>query len=248
MEHLRNDYEKAEYLQNILINHATSDGDSSDDEYKLLRNYFLQNHTLQDLLPECVRTKRSLKEFWNFIKYKFAHYSERRDYIWKQFNPLLDFLERQSSSSKSLISDTLKLFDLSSVHSEWQKAIKRQYDDPEGAITMAKTLLESVCKHILEEQNIQYSDKVDITDLYKKVSHALKLAPVQHQEEIFKQILSGCNSIVNGLAALRNKLGDSHGQGKRNVKPKKRHAELAVNLAGTMAVFLISTYQDIDLK
>ena len=33
-----------------------------------------------------------------------------------------------------------------------------------------------------------------------------------------------------------------HGQGKVNFKPAPRHAELAVNLAGTMAVFLFSTW------
>ena len=33
-----------------------------------------------------------------------------------------------------------------------------------------------------------------------------------------------------------------HGKGRLPVKPKARHAELAVNLAGTMAMFLISTW------
>ncbi|PHQ59609.1 MAG: hypothetical protein COC03_05050 [Robiginitomaculum sp.] len=39
-------------------------------------------------------------------------------------------------------------------------------------------------------------------------------------------------------------VSDSHGQGKMPIKPKPRHAELAVNLAGTMASFLISTWQE----
>ncbi|HCG8650235.1 TPA: abortive infection family protein [Vibrio parahaemolyticus] len=69
------------------------------------------------------------------------------------------------------------------------------------------------------------------------------MAPEQHNESIFKQILGGCSGIVNGLGTLRNKLGDAHGQGKRPVKPQARHAELAVNLAGTMSLFLISTYE-----
>lgn len=49
--------------------------------------------------------------------------------------------------------------------------------------------------------------------------------------------------MVEGLGALRNKISDAHGQGKLNVKPSSRHAELAVNLAGTMAVFLFSTWE-----
>jgi Abortive infection C-terminus len=42
---------------------------------------------------------------------------------------------------------------------------------------------------------------------------------------------------------LRNRLGDAHGQGKRPVKPAPRHAELAVNMAGSLASFLLATFE-----
>jgi hypothetical protein len=48
---------------------------------------------------------------------------------------------------------------------------------------------------------------------------------------------------VDGLANLRNRLGDAHGQGKRPVKPLPRHAELAVNMAGSIASFLLATFE-----
>lgn len=56
-------------------------------------------------------------------------------------------------------------------------------------------------------------------------------------------ILGGCSAVVNGLGTLRNKLGDAHGQGKIPVTPAARHAELAVNLAGSLALFLVSTHK-----
>lgn len=71
----------------------------------------------------------------------------------------------------------------------------------------------------------------------------LNLSPDQHSEKIFKQILGGCSGIVNGLGMLRNKHGDAHGYGPTANKPKPRHAELAVNLAGSMAIFLIQIYE-----
>jgi len=43
---------------------------------------------------------------------------------------------------------------------------------------------------------------------------------------------------------LRNSVGDAHGQGVINIKPKPRHAELAVNLAGSMSHFLLSSYEE----
>ena len=50
--------------------------------------------------------------------------------------------------------------------------------------------------------------------------------------------------VVNHLGAIRNKFGDAHGQGRKPIKPKARHAELAVNLAGTMAAFLVATWKE----
>ena len=52
------------------------------------------------------------------------------------------------------------------------------------------------------------------------------------------------SSIVTGLGELRNKLGDAHGRASKNVKPLQRHGELAVNLAGTMAMFIFRTYRE----
>ena len=63
-------------------------------------------------------------------------------------------------------------------------------------------------------------------------------------EQIFqKQILGNCQSIVESLGAIRNKLGDAHGQGPIRAKPQPRHAELAVRLACWMSTFLIATWR-----
>ena len=99
-------------------------------------------------------------------------------------------------------------------------------------------------KHILDDQSIVYNDGSDLPILYKEVAKILNLAPEQHNEGIFKQILGGVTSVVTGLGALRNKLGDAHGKSKTNVKPSLRHSELAVNLAGSMAMFLFRTYTE----
>ena len=141
-----------------------------------------------------------------------------------------------------LISQALISFDESGVHHAWQKALDRRATDPEGAITAAKTLLETVCKHIIDEAGASYGENVDLPKLYSTAAESLNLAPSQHTEKVFKSILGNCQSIVGNLAGLRNRLGDSHGQGKRYVKPQARHAELAVNLAGSMAMFLVSTW------
>jgi hypothetical protein len=244
MEDLENDFERAEYLQSILIAHATS-GPTNDAHYQELRAYFLDRADTKKLLPSFVRTNRNLAQFWQFIKFKFPSYAERRTFIWSEFAPLLEFLETGTKiPADESVSEALKRFNEEGVHIVWSRALDRRRSDPEGAITAARTLLETVCKHILDEKGIVYDDsKIELPQLYRLVSLELNLSPSQHTEEVFKQILGGCSTIVNGLGTLRNRLGDAHGKGKMPVRPAARHAELAVNLAGSLALFLVETWE-----
>ena len=61
-------------------------------------------------------------------------------------------------------------------------------------------------------------------------------------------ILGGCQTVVHGLATMRNRLSDAHGQGSKSVRPPVRHAELAVNIAGIMSMFLIATWEERKTK
>jgi hypothetical protein len=142
----------------------------------------------------------------------------------------------------------LQKFDAETIHQIWLRAMDRRETDPEGAITLARTLLETVCKHILDEHKVPYESDSDLPGLYKMAAKSLNIAPSQHSEPVFKQILGGCTAVVEGLGALRNRLSDAHGQGKRPVKPASRHAELAVNLCGAVAMFLVATHQALPTK
>lgn len=243
-QELGSDFDKAEFLQNLLLARATG-GTGDNWEYQELRKYFLNNPLTQDLIPRWVRINRDLSQFWNFIQAKFGTYAERRQFIWNEFSSLLEFLEsKQAFPAEKSISERLEKFDSDGIHYYWQKALERKKLDPEGAITLSKTILESVCKHILDEQKVEYDQKkTDLPQLYKLTAIELNLSPDQHTEQIFKQILGGCSSVVYGLGSLRNKLGDAHGKGKMKVKPAARHAELSVNLAGSIALFLIETFE-----
>jgi uncharacterized protein YfkK (UPF0435 family) len=245
MDEFDSDFERGQYLQNMLISHATG-GTAEDRDYKAIRKRFVSDVDTKKLLPAFVRTNRDLTQFWQFIKHKFAHYDERRSFIYSEFTPLLDFLEGKTPApADNAISEGLRSFDEEGVHSVWSKALERRASDPEGAITAARTLLETLCKNILDARRIEYdSKKIELHELYKLVSKELNLSPSQHTQEVFKQILGGCSGVVNGLGTLRNKLGDAHGQGKLPVRPAPRHAELAVNLSGSVALFLVATFQE----
>ncbi|WP_108472553.1 abortive infection family protein [Rhodanobacter thiooxydans] len=234
--------DQTETLQNLLISEATG-GNEDDSEYIRLRQMLLANAALESLLPKLLRTCRNLAQFWQFIKFEFSTYAERRNYIWSEFRPVLDAIERGvSAPSDKVVSQALEKFDASHVQAAWSKALDRRASDPEGAITSARTLIESICKHILDESGIPYDDAADLPKLYKKTAETLTLAPSQHTEQVFKQILGGCTAIVEGLGSLRNRLSDAHGKGKVGSNPASRHAELAVNLSGALATYLLATW------
>lgn len=243
LDEISNDYERAQALVNILIERATG-GSSEDSEYHYqeLRSYFVANSMLSQHSPRWLITHRSLSQFWNFISKQSSTYAGRREFLWKEFESLLSYLENISQGVVSPeITTGLEVFSSESINHAWKKALERQVNDPEGAITAGRTLIETVCKHILDEKEIAYDGKIELHKLYKLVSDSLNLSPEQHAEILFKQILGGCSTVINGLGSLRNKLGDAHGKSIKHVRPSSRHAKLVVNLAGAMALFLIET-------
>jgi len=236
--------ERAEMLKNMVTSCAV--GGSRDDsrDYAVIRMRFMREPEIAEKMPRFIKTCRNLHEVWDFIKPKFTHYHERREFIRGEFDPLLAMLEAESRTpSDASVSATVVRISSVYIQETWQKALERRTSDPEGAITAARTLLESVCKHILDGAGATYDDSADLPKLYGLASRQINLSPSQHTEQLFKQILGGCQTVVEGLGALRNRLSDAHGKGAAGVRPAPRHAELAVNLAGTMATFLLQTWE-----
>lgn len=235
--------EKALTLQKMLI--AVAENGALDENVYCLLRLDLMNGSARSLLPEIIINCRDQGSIWGQLKSVSTgsgSWANRRTHIYDSFTPLLDFLENQKGSpSDSTVSEVLYSFDTQGVHEAWEKALSRRQVDPEGAITASKTLLETVCKHILDKASVCYSND-DLPKLYGKTAKVLNLSPSQHTEQAFKAILGGCHTIVQNLGTLRNKIGDAHGQGQNQIRPSPRHAALAVNLAGSMASFLIETW------
>ena len=217
-----------------------------DEQYLSLRKRLIQDPVVRERLPEIVINNRTLAECWQFVRPKLSSYDERRSYLRDQFAPVLLAVEtgKIAWSSESINAGfDLNRLEVEHVRSCWEKAAGRVSVDPSGAITSARSLVEATCKLILESKGYVPSEDGDLTRTYKAAAKSLNLSADQHSEQVFKKILSGCFSVVDGLAELRNKFGDAHAQGLNPRKPAARHAMLAVHLAGTMATFLAQTYE-----
>jgi hypothetical protein len=235
---------KTETLHYTLVASCTQDIYPIGD-YAKLRLEFINNKTIEEILPDFIAKYRTLEEFRQFIKDKFGHYDERRQFLKDKFSILYKYLEGSQLELDAVITKKTMIFNQDYIDELWQKALKRRETDPDGAITIARTLLEATCKHILDKSGLSesYSEKTDLPTLYSNAAKLLNLSPSQYTEQQFKQILGGCMSVVNGLASIRNKASDAHGRGISGTKPSSRHATLCVNMAGTMAVFLIETWE-----
>ncbi|MDR3455846.1 MAG: abortive infection family protein [Verrucomicrobiae bacterium] len=236
--------ERAEMLKNIVVSAVTGGGYDDSSDYAAIRMMFMRDQTILEKLPNFIKTCRNLSEVWGVIKPKFDKYSERREFIRNEFHPLLTMLESEAGvPSDSSISVTVQAVSSEYIQEVWKKALERRATDPEAAITTARTLLESVCKHILDKTGASYDNAADLPKLYSLTAKQINLSPSQHTEQIFKQTLGGCQTVIEGIGALRNHHGDAHGSGAARIRPSSRHAELAVNLAGTMATFLLQTLE-----
>lgn len=235
---------KIEELKVLLV--ATATGACNNEEgFRSLRTELWNKRDLRPRLPEFLGYCRSLSEFWAFIQPKFAHYRERRQFLRDAFDPVLRYLEDGPESPHGpAVEGTLDALSSDAVKLAWSKALDRCATDPEGAITAARTLLESVCKHLLEEYGAVYSDTEDLPGLYRLTTAQLHLAPDQHADKLIRGILGSCTNVVGSLGSLRNMTSDAHGGGRRRMRPAVRHARLAVDLAGAVVAFLVSTWQE----
>lgn len=148
-----------------------------------------------------------------------------------------------TSAAEDQITTFLAKVDTEHIQKVWEKALSRKSNDPDGAITAARSLVETVCKHILDKSNTKYPDDADLPKLYYLVAEYLTLTPGQYTDKTIKKVLGNCQSVIDGLANLRNEFGDAHGKSQNGIKPDVIHAELAVNLAGAMAIFLVSIFE-----
>jgi len=121
-------------------------------------------------------------------------------------------------------------------------------EDPALAIGTAKELVETCCKTILAEREIEIAGSPDLPQLVKQTTKTLALTPDDLPEKAkaaktIRRLLSNLATITQGIAELRNHYGTGHGAVATRKGLQPRHAKLAVGAASTLAIFLLETHQ-----
>ena len=138
----------------------------------------------------------------------------------------------------------ISALDFDSVKVDFERALSQSENDPEDAVTSACSLVESVCKCILEDMGLPLPSNLDVQHLSDSLAKELNLSPARQDiGPDIKQILGGLKSTAAGIGSLRTHSGDAHGRGKSQTRIDSRIARLAIHAASTLALFYIETWQ-----
>lgn len=119
--------------------------------------------------------------------------------------------------------------------------------EPGEAIALAKEIVESCCKLILDDRKLKYSEKAEIPELLKLLRKEIKIMPDGIDENAkgakeIKGILTSLGNIAHSLAPLRNAYGKGHGRGRDFKGLQPRHARLAIGAASTFVDFVLDRH------
>jgi hypothetical protein len=117
-------------------------------------------------------------------------------------------------------------------------------DEPALAFDLAKTLVEAVCKAVLDQRSVSYTNDDDLPKLFRSATLNLPFLPTTASDaakvrESLKKTLGGLSGAVQGICELRNECGfASHGSGEPRPMMEAVQALLAAEAADAIVGFL----------
>ncbi len=178
-----------------------------------------------------------------------SRYDERYARIYQKCKAIMDRMEG-GSSVIAKTADSLKgKFSSEYMSQQIELMVSMQSTNPTNAIGIAKELIESCCKTILEDLGIAWSKTDDVPQLTSKTMDALNLLPASVQAtdqgaDAVKAVLGNLRAIPSKLAEIRNPFGSGHGKSASFQGLEERHAKLAVGSSITFVDFIWSTYEN----
>jgi len=125
------------------------------------------------------------------------------------------------------------------------EAIERDiHDQPALVFDLAKALVETICKTILEDLGVDYDNKFDAPKLLKETMTKLRLESPSTVTKSIKTTVNGLMTTVYGLCELRNREGmASHGREAFSSNIEPMQAILAASAADAVSSFLWNVHK-----
>lgn len=215
---------------------------TDENRYKLLSDLF---HYYEDNMEYEYNKDYEDDLYWGS---SISRYDERYAKIYQRCKTIMDKLEGGSSTIIKTADDLKGKFSSEYMSQQIELMISMQSTNPTTAIVIAKELIESCCKTILDDLGIEWTKTDDVPQLTNKVMGALNLLPANIQEtdqgaDSIKAVLGNLRAIPSKLAEIRNPFGSGHGKSASFQGLEERHAKLAVGSSITFVDFIWSTFE-----
>ena len=122
------------------------------------------------------------------------------------------------------------------------------HDQPAFVFDLAKSLVETICKTILEDLDVDYDINSDAPKLLKETLTQLRFFPSEHKSpstvtKSIKTTVNGLMTTVYGLCELRNREGMAHGREAFSSNLEPMQAILAASAADAVSSFLWNVHK-----
>ena len=209
------------------------------DRTKLLLDLF---HHYED------KMEYEYNESCNDNLYGYSRYDEKFAGIYRKCKEIADRLDKGAAALTRTAENLKTKFSSEYLSKQIDLMVDMQTSNPTNAIGMAKELIESCCKIILDEKGIAYTKNDDVPQLTNKTLKALDLLPenvkpTDRGADAISALLGNLRAIPTKLSELRNAFGSGHGKNASFKGLEVRHAKLAVGSSITFVDFIWSTYE-----
>jgi len=225
----------------LLKQRAEGRMDEEEPRFAELRKELLASSYLGQEARDFFTRHRSLQQFWDRTASQYSTYRERRAIVDSVFESTILRLEQGTASFVEVDQDVLHGLDMTEASNILAKAKRRLDDgDIDGALTLTRTLLESVCKKILDSFGEPYSSGDTAQHLCKRALSLVVPESVRGREH-FQHFTRSTLNIVEHISLYRAEQSDAHGTALEK-EIDDHQAAFALNLAGSTALFLIECY------
>ena len=216
---------------------------SNENRFKLLSDLF---HYYEDNMEYEYNENYEDDLYWGS---SISRYDERYARIYQKCKAIMEKLGGITSTIVKTANDLKDKFSSEYMTRQIELMVSMQSTNPTNAIGMAKELIESCCKTILDDLGIAWSKNDDVPQITSKTMDALNLLPANIQEtdqgaDAIKAVLGNLRAIPSKLAEIRNPFGSGHGKSASFQGLEERHAKLAVGSSITFVDFIWSTYDN----
>ncbi len=178
----------------------------------------------------------------------YSRYDEKYARIYNKCKVIMDRLEGSASIIAKTADELKDKFSSEYMSQQIELMLSLRSSNPTQAIGLAKELIESCCKTILDDFGIAYDGNDNVSQLTKKTMNALNLLPENVQatvpeEDAIKSVLGNLRAIPTKLAEIRNPFGSGHGKSASFRGLEARHAQLAIESSITFVNFIWSTFE-----